>query len=147
VRIERLRYRILCGLKTNDRPNAARAFGRSVDPDELICPPLKQEQGLARSMSEKDTISIQLVREALLQSCAPGATTDEVLNKVGIDPALLDSSDARVPATAYARLWRLLARRGDDEFFGMDPRKLKSGSLEFLCRCSMVQPSLAAGLT
>ena len=98
-------------------------------------------------MSEKDTISIQLVREALLQSCAPGAATEEVLNKVGIDPALLETTDARVPATAYARLWRLLARRGDDEFFGMDPRKLKSGSLEFLCRCSMVQPSLAAGLT
>jgi AraC-like DNA-binding protein len=98
-------------------------------------------------MSEKDTISIQLVREALLQSCAPGQATDEVLNKVGIDPALLQTHDARVPATAYARLWRLLARRRDDEFFGMDPRKLKSGSLEFLCRCSMVQPSLAAGLT
>ncbi len=98
-------------------------------------------------MSEKDTISIQLVREALLQSCAPGQATEEVLNKVGIEPALLQTPNARVPATAYARLWRLLARRGDDEFFGMDPRKLKSGSLEFLCRCSMVQPSLAAGLT
>ena len=79
-------------------------------------------------MSEKDTISIQLVREALLQSCAPGLVTDEVLNKVGIEPLLLNNSAARVPATAYARLWRLLARRGDDEFFGMDPRKLKSGS-------------------
>lgn len=67
-------------------------------------------------MSEKDTISIQLVREALLQSCAPGAATEEVLHKVGIDPQLLLSPDARVPATAYARLWRLLARRGDDEF-------------------------------
>ncbi|MDI2590286.1 AraC family transcriptional regulator [Pseudomonas sp. 681] len=98
-------------------------------------------------MSEKDTIAIQLVREALLQSCAPGATTNEVLHKVGIDPGLLPSADARVPATAYARLWRLLARRGDDEFFGMDPRKLKSGSLEFLCRCAMLQPTLAAGLT
>ncbi|MGY3173734.1 AraC-like DNA-binding protein [Pseudomonas sp. TE12234] len=102
---------------------------------------------MPRSMAEKDTISIQLVREALLQSCAPGVATEEVLIKVGIDPLLLHSSDARVPATAYARLWRLLARRGDDEFFGMDPRKLKSGSLEFLCRCAMVQPSLAAGLT
>jgi len=97
-------------------------------------------------MSEKDTISIQLVREALLQSCAPGALTEEVLHKVGIDPVLLRSPDARVPATAYARLWRLLARRGDDEFFGMDPRQLKSGSLEFLCRCAMAQPNLAAGL-
>ena len=98
-------------------------------------------------MSEKDTISMQLVREALMQSCAPGIATEEVLNKVGIDPLLLETANGRVPATAYARLWRLLARRGDDEFFGMDPRKLKSGSLEFLCRCAMVQPNLAAGLT
>ncbi|KQM50504.1 AraC family transcriptional regulator [Pseudomonas sp. Leaf15] len=97
-------------------------------------------------MAEKDTISIHLVREALLQSCAPGAATAEALSKVGIDPALLEQPDARVPATAYARLWRLLARRMDDEFFGMDPRPLKSGSLAFLCRAAMAQPSLDAGL-
>lgn len=97
-------------------------------------------------MSEKDTISIQLVREALLQSCAPGAATAQVLNKVGIDPQLLDQPAARVPAAAYARLWRLLARRCDDEFFGMDPRKLKSGSLAFLCHAAMAQPTLAAAL-
>lgn len=98
------------------------------------------------TLLEKDTISIHLVREALLQSCAPGMATTEVLNKVGIDPDWLDLPDARVPATAYARLWRLLARRLDDEFFGMDPRKLKSGSLEFLCRAAMAQPTLAQGL-
>ncbi|WP_404488132.1 AraC family transcriptional regulator [Pseudomonas sp. HT11] len=97
-------------------------------------------------MAEKDTISIHLVREALLQSCAPGAATVEALSKVGIDPALLDQPDARVPATAYARLWRLLARRTDDEFFGMDPRKLKSGSLAFLCRAAMAQPNLGEAL-
>ncbi|MFL1503104.1 MULTISPECIES: AraC family transcriptional regulator [unclassified Pseudomonas] len=97
-------------------------------------------------MAEKDTISIHLVREALLQSCAPGAATVEALSKVGIAPALLEQPDARVPATAYARLWRLLARRRDDEFFGMDPRKLKSGSLAFLCRAAMAQPTLGASL-
>ncbi|WP_426136098.1 AraC family transcriptional regulator [Pseudomonas sp. PWP3-1b2] len=97
-------------------------------------------------MAEKDTISIHLVREALLQSCAPGAATLEALGKVGIDPALLALPTARVPATAYARLWRLLARRMDDEFFGMDPRKLKSGSFEFLCRVAMAQPNLGASL-
>lgn len=97
-------------------------------------------------MAEKDTISIHLVREALSQSCAPGAATVEALSKVGIDPALLQEPAARVPATAYARLWRLLARRCDDEFFGMDPRRLKSGSLAFLCRAAIAQPTLAAGL-
>ena len=97
-------------------------------------------------MSEKDTISLHLVREALLQSCAPGAGTAEVLLKAGIDPALLAEPNARVSATTYARLWRLLARRMDDEFFGMDPRKLKSGSLAFFCRVAMAQPTLATSL-
>lgn len=97
-------------------------------------------------MAEKDTIAIQLVREALLQSCAPGAATDEALSKVGIDPASLAADEGRVPASQYARLWRLLARRGEDEFFGMDPRPLKSGSLAFLCRSAMAQPTLASAL-
>ena len=98
------------------------------------------------TMSEKDTISIHLVREALLQSCAPGAASDEVLRRAGVDPHLLAEPTARVSATAYARLWRLLARRMDDEFFGMDPRKLKSGSLAFLCRTAMAQPTLVTSL-
>ncbi|MGV8918078.1 MAG: AraC family transcriptional regulator [Pseudomonas sp.] len=97
-------------------------------------------------MLEKDTISLHMVREALLQCCAPGAATDELLNKVGISPQLFAQAQSRVPASAYARLWRLLARRLDDEFFGMDPRRLRSGSLGFLCRSSMAQPTLAAGL-
>ena len=97
-------------------------------------------------MSEKDTISIHLVREALLQSCTPGPASAEVLHKAGIDPALLSEPTARVSATTYARLWRLLARRRDDEFFGMDPRKLKSGSLAFMCRAAIAQPTLATSL-
>ncbi|NWB93863.1 AraC family transcriptional regulator [Pseudomonas agarici] len=97
-------------------------------------------------MSKKDTISIHLVREALLQSCAPGAATEEVLDKIGIAPRLLEQPDSRVPASDYARLWRLLAHRNDDEFFGMDPRKLRSGSFAYLCRVGMAQPTVATAL-
>ncbi|PWB35749.1 AraC family transcriptional regulator [Pseudomonas sp. SDI] len=97
-------------------------------------------------MTEKDTIAMLLVREALLQSCAPGVAISEVLSRVGIDPAQLDDPQARVPASAYAQLWRLLARRCNDEFFCMDPRGLRSGSLAFICRSSMAQPSLGAAL-
>jgi len=103
-------------------------------------------KGQANTMQEKDTISIQLVREALLQSTVRDAGSEALLASSGIDAALLDQPDARVPATAYAHLWRLLARHDDDEFFGMDPRRLRSGSLEFLCRSSMLQPTVAAGL-
>lgn len=97
-------------------------------------------------MKEKDTISMQLVREALLQSSAPGAAAAALLQRVGIDPQQLEQPQARVPASAYARLWRLLARRCNDEFFCMDPRGLRSGSLAFICRSSMAQPTLGAGL-
>ncbi|TDF77882.1 AraC family transcriptional regulator [Pseudomonas sp. H9] len=97
-------------------------------------------------MAGKDTISMQLVREALLQSFTQGALSESMLKRIGIDPALLQQADARVPASAFAQLWRLLARRSHDEFFGMDPRGLRSGSLAFLCRTAMAQPTLGAGL-
>ena len=97
-------------------------------------------------MSDKDTISMQLVREALLQTCPAGEPDSGLLARAGIAVEQLHLPEARVSAESYARLWRLLARRGDDEFFGMDPRRLKSGSLEFLCRSAMMQPTLAAGL-
>ncbi|MCO7596971.1 MULTISPECIES: AraC family transcriptional regulator [Pseudomonas] len=97
-------------------------------------------------MSEKDTISMQLVREALLQTRPAGQADAPLLARAGIDASLLDLPEARVSAEAYARLWRLLARRCNDEFFAMDPRGLRSGSLAFLCRASMAQATLGEGL-
>ncbi|MBV6288045.1 AraC family transcriptional regulator [Pseudomonas aegrilactucae] len=97
-------------------------------------------------MRDKDTIAMQLVREALLQSCPQEQASSALLQRVGIDPQRLHCIEARVPATAYAHLWRLLARRSNDEFFCMDPRGLRSGSLAFLCQASMVQPSVGAAL-
>ncbi|MEN5111243.1 AraC family transcriptional regulator [Pseudomonas sp. TWI672] len=97
-------------------------------------------------MSEKDTISMQLVREALLQTCPAGEPDAGLLAQAGIDIGQLDQADARVSAEAYSRLWRLLAQRCNDEFFAMDPRGLRTGSLAFLCRASMAQPTLQAGV-
>ncbi|UTL92942.1 AraC family transcriptional regulator [Pseudomonas fluorescens] len=97
-------------------------------------------------MSEKDTISMQLVREALLQTCPAGEPDAGLLARAGIDAGQLQIPTARVSAQAYARLWRLLARRCNDEFFAMDPRGLRAGSLAFMCRASMAQPTLGAGL-
>lgn len=108
--------------------------------------PNRTPQGEHALKTEKDTISMQLVREALLQSCPPGPDTVQVLQRAGIDATHLEVPEARVPASAYARLWRLLARRCNDEFFGMDPRGLRSGSLAFICRSSMAQPTVGAAL-
>ncbi|WP_087502983.1 AraC family transcriptional regulator [Pseudomonas sp. SID14000] len=97
-------------------------------------------------MREKDTISMQLVREALLQTCPAGEPDAGLLARAGIDPEQLRRPEARVSAQAYARLWRLLARRCNDEFFAMDPRGLRSGSLAFMCRAAMAQPTVGQGL-
>ncbi len=94
-------------------------------------------------MAQKDTISVQMVREALLQSSVDPAA---MLHAVGIDSTWLQQPDARVPVLLYSRLWRHIARHTDDEFFGMDRRPLRSGSLAFLCRCAMAQPTLATAL-
>lgn len=91
----------------------------------------------------KDTISIELVRETLLQC---GLSAEALLPEAGIAPDSLGERDARVSVSAYAALWRNIERRTDDSFFGMDPRPLRQGSLEFLCRSSMAQPTLANGL-
>lgn len=97
-------------------------------------------------MSEKDTISMHLVREALLQACPEPQAAAALLARAGIDAERLELPEARVSAEAYARLWRLLARYCNDEFFAMDPRGLRRGSLAFLCRAAMAQPTLGEGL-
>lgn len=89
---------------------------------------------------------MQLVREALLQSGCTKAADIDLLARAGIDASQLQHPEARVTASAYAQLWRLLAARCNDEFFGMDHRGLRSGSLAFLARAAMAQPTLGAGL-
>jgi AraC-like DNA-binding protein len=93
----------------------------------------------------KHTISIELVHEALLQCALADVDRQDLLEKTGIT-LLPGGADQRVPASTYAALWSGLAQQTDDWFFGMDPRPLRHGSLAFLFRSSMSQPTVAAGL-
>lgn len=97
-------------------------------------------------MSDKDTISMHLVREALLQSCPAGYDSNALLERLGIDPHSVQQPDGRLPSQTYAALWRLLARQCGDEFFAMDPRGLPLGSLAFMGRASLVQANVGDGL-
>lgn len=94
----------------------------------------------------KDSISIQLVEEALRAYAARGEPLDELLRGAGLSPALLGDPQARVAVKDYSRLWLQLARRYDDEFFALDPRRLRSGSFAFLCRTCRCQPTLEEAL-
>ncbi|QGZ31358.1 AraC family transcriptional regulator [Stutzerimonas stutzeri] len=90
----------------------------------------------------KGTISVQLVHEALQGFSTPARPARSLLDGLGLAPIDLDDPEARVDVTEYSRLWRRLARHFDDEFFGMDARRMRVGSFAFVCRAAMAQPTL-----
>jgi AraC-like DNA-binding protein len=63
-----------------------------------------------------------------------------------MSPGVLDSPQARVSVQQYGALWRLVALTLDDEFFGQDSRRMKSGSFAMLCHGVLACPTLARAL-
>jgi AraC-like DNA-binding protein len=83
--------------------------------------------------SEPGTIAICFVAAALESVRARRLDAEALLKQVGLSPALLQSAQARVSAKHYGALWRLVAVTLDDEFFGQDSRRMKSGSFAMMC--------------
>lgn len=98
------------------------------------------------AIARKDTISACLMREALLGFTGPERNAGAVLKSLGLSPTLLDNPDQRLPVELYGRIWLGLAAAHDDEFFAMDPRPLRVGSFNFLCRTGITQPTVREAL-
>ena len=96
--------------------------------------------------ASRDSISVRLVVEALRGFLQPGLTAEQLLEQIGLEPGCLRNPDGHMDVRDYSQLWLRLARRFDDEFFGMDPRRLRSGSFVFLSRSCMQQPTLEKAL-
>jgi AraC-like DNA-binding protein len=84
---------------------------------------------------EKDTVSMHFVGAAV--AALHGDARARALRAAGISPELLGSPGARVPAHAFSALWLAVARELDDEFFGLDRRRMKVGSFAFLCQAAL----------
>lgn len=86
---------------------------------------------MRRMAQPSHTVAIAFVRSAVraLGSDARAA----VLREAGIAAELLALPGARVSAPAFAALWLAVARALDDEFFGLDARRMKPGSFALLC--------------
>ncbi|MFJ3263116.1 AraC family transcriptional regulator [Pseudomonas sp. NPDC086581] len=95
---------------------------------------------------EKGTISIRLVSEALAEFRRAGRDDGPLLAAAGIAPELFGKPYARVSCQVYARLWLRLAREMDDEFFGMNARRMKSGSFNFMAAAAVREPNLEAAM-
>jgi AraC-like DNA-binding protein len=76
----------------------------------------------------------------------PEAERARVLRQVGIDPMALVQPGARVPAAAFGALWLAVARELDDEFFGLDARRMKPGSFALLCHAVVGQGTVERAL-
>jgi len=94
--------------------------------------------------TQKDTVSIHFVRCALT-NLTPAAAV-RVLGESGISPQLLAVAHARIPAQSFASLWLAVARELDDEFFGLDRRRMKVGSFAFLCHATISATSLEGAI-
>ena len=75
-----------------------------------------------------------------------GSARARALQAAGITPALLDNPRARVPAAAFAALWLAVAQALDDEFFGLDTRRMKVGSFALLCHAVAGQATVERAL-
>jgi len=83
--------------------------------------------------SKKGSVAIAFVREALEGLTRQGHDPVPLLARSGIAPAAVDDDEARVPAEVFGALWLEIARVLDDEFFGIDTRRMKVGSFATLC--------------
>ncbi|WP_245586222.1 AraC family transcriptional regulator [Solimonas soli] len=93
------------------------------------------------------SVAIAFVREALDGVVRRGLDPLPLLRGAGIDAALLDQDEARVPADAFGSLWLEIARALDDEFFGLDTRRLKVGSFATLTHLTLHTRTLHEALS
>lgn len=96
--------------------------------------------------AEKGTIAIAFVHEALVCLRERGLDERPLLERAGISPELLALAQARVPSSAYGLLWHGIAQQIDDEFFGLDSRRMKSGSFTLLCHALIHADTLERAL-
>ena len=84
------------------------------------------------SCADKGTISVLLVKEALAEWRRRGHDEASLLMQAGIPPELVTKPFARVSSHHYGQLWLLIAQAMDDEFFGMNVRRMKSGTFAYM---------------
>ena len=89
---------------------------------------------------EKDTVSMHFVRAAVAR--LGRASRMRVLAQAGIPEPLLEAPHARAPAHAFSALWLAVSREIDDEFFGLDRRRMKVGSFALLCHAVLGHTNL-----
>jgi AraC-like DNA-binding protein len=95
---------------------------------------------------QKDTVAIYFARAAVARLAPPAR--ERVLRLAAIPAELLSLSQTRIAAENFAALWIAVASELDDEFFGLDRRRMKVGSFALLCHalldCTTLESAVKA---
>jgi AraC-like DNA-binding protein len=97
-------------------------------------------------VTEKGTIAIAFVRQAVDALHRRGVDPAPVLAECGIAPAQVAQDGARVSPEAFGALWLRVAEVLDDELFGLDTRPMKVGSFATLTHLMLHTPTLREAL-
>ncbi|MEA1673680.1 AraC family transcriptional regulator [Nitrospirillum sp. BR 11163] len=81
-------------------------------------------------LQEKNSVAPYFVEAALGCAAAKGLDAGPLRRKAGLDGI---PDGARVPVATYGTLLRLVAQVTDDEFFGLDSRRMKIGTFSVIC--------------
>ena len=96
------------------------------------------------TVATERSVSIAFVRSAV--QALDASQRLAALARSGIEPDALSQPTARVSAGAFARLWMAVAELLDDEFFGLDARRMKVGSFAMLCHALVSHATVGAAL-
>lgn len=96
--------------------------------------------------SSSTTVPIQFIHNLLSGLMLDSGQRINYLQRVGIQPNLLEEAGASVTTEQFAGLYRLLAREMDDETPGLFSRPLRGGTLKFLCLSVLESTNLIAAL-
>lgn len=97
--------------------------------------------------NEKGTISVSMVEETLALARARGLDALPLAESAGIAAPMLASPKSRVSSAQYGALWAGIARALDDEFFGQDSHRMKSGSFIAMTQTALTARNGAQALT
>ncbi|WP_060513291.1 AraC family transcriptional regulator [Pseudomonas sp. NBRC 111124] len=97
-------------------------------------------------MRDSDSVAVYFLNAMLHALREQPEVLEARLRDVGIDPAVLDQPQARVPAKAFARLWLELIELLGDEFFRLDSHGMPLGSFALICRGLIQEPNLEKAL-
>lgn len=91
-------------------------------------------------------VSIDFVREVVSCLEQSGLAREAFLRQADIDPGLLEIPDGRVSVESFGQLWLDVAHALDDEFFGLDTRRMKTGTYAALAQLAIRYPTLGGAL-